>query len=272
MSENKILQIISNETKSSIDQMDIVTPSIYAYLFEKFASDHNEVIENEQELSVDLMKLECTNLTDLQTEASHSATILSENTDKAISAIKQKDEKSLNEVLEETKKLKLEVEKLKHAVYTDELTRAHNRKWLNDNYLEEGKETLKSQGVMALIDLNYFKQVNDIHGHIIGDKVLVYIANQLKSTRAYVVRYGGDEFLIMFDAKNSIKHATDNLEKIRENIISQKLKANNTKFTVSFSYGIVLYQKGDNLADTIALSDKNMYDDKIAIKKKITGI
>ncbi len=272
MTDNKMLHIISNETKSSIDQMSVVTPSIYASIFEKFASDHNEIIENEKELSVDLMKFECSNLTNLQSEATRSANSLTENTNKAISAIQDKDEVGLAQVLHETQKLKHEIDKLKEAVYKDELTRSNNRKWLHDNYLQEDKETLKSQGVMAIIDLNYFKQVNDVHGHIIGDKVLIFIANQLKSSKANVVRYGGDEFLIMFDTNNSLKHATDILKNIRESVISKKLKAHDTKFTVSFSYGLVTYQKDDNLAKTIELADKNMYNDKIQIKKRVTGI
>jgi len=272
MSDNKILHIISNETKSAIEQMDIVTPSIYASFFEKFAAEHDEVIENEKELAVDLVKLECSNLTDLQTEATQSANTLTKNTDKAISAIQQKDEKALNEVLQETNKLKLEIEKLKEAVYKDELTRSNNRKWLHDTYLNEDKETFIADGMMAIIDLNYFKQVNDTHGHIIGDKVLIFIANQLKSTREHVVRYGGDEFLIMFEAKNSLEYALNNLTKIREGVISKKLKAHDTKFTVSFSFGVVAYKQGDMLSTTIELADKNMYEDKIQIKKRVTGI
>ncbi len=272
MPDNSMLKIITNETKASIDQMDIVTPSIYASLFEKFASEHHEVIENEKNLSVDLMQLECSNLTDLQTEASQSANTLTKNTSKAISAIKEKDEASLNQVLEETQKLKHEIEKLKEAVYKDELTRANNRKWLHDTYLDEDNETLKEDGMLALIDLNYFKQVNDIHGHIIGDKVLIFIANQLKSTRAHVVRYGGDEFLVMFEARNSMQYALNTLTKIREDVISKKLKAHDSKFTVSFSFGVTPYKQGDALAKTIELADKNMYDDKIAIKKRVTGI
>ena len=272
MPNDSTLQLISNEAKSSIDQMKIVTPSMYASIFSQYAKEHNEVIEDEHNLSTSLLQLECSNLTNLQTEASRSTQQLTDSTTKAINAIKAKDEKSLAEVLEETTKLRSEIEKLKEAVYKDELTHAYNRKWLNDHYIDKETDALNAKGVLAIIDLNYFKQVNDTHGHIIGDKVLIFIANQLKTTRANVIRYGGDEFIIMFESNNSIKYATDNLEKIRESIISKKLKANETKFTVSFSYGLVLYEKGDNLAQTIELADKNMYNDKIQIKKRVTGI
>ena len=269
MSKNNILHIISNETKSSIDQMAVVTPSIYASIFTKYADEHDELIEDEHNLAVDILKQECSTLTHMQDDTSKNANILTKNTHKAIAAIKEKDEKGLAEVLKETQKLKAEIEKLKEAVYRDELTRAYNRKWLHDNYLREDSTSLKEAGTLAIIDLNYFKQINDIHGHIIGDKVLIYIANQLKSTRANVVRYGGDEFILLFEAKNSIKYAINTIETIREDVISKKLKAHDSKFTVSFSYGLVSFASGNDLAQTIELADKNMYEDKIKSKKEL---
>ena len=272
MSKNNILHIISNETKSSIDQMAVVTPSIYASIFTKYADEHNKIIEDEHDLAVDILKQECSTLTHMQDNTSKNANLLSKNTSKAITAIKQKDEKSLAEILNETQKLRAEIEKLKEAVYRDELTRSYNRKWLHDNYLEENNVSFKKAGTLAMIDLNYFKQVNDIHGHIIGDKVLIYIANQLKATKANVIRYGGDEFIVLFEAKNSMHHVNSTISKIREEIISKKLKAHSSRFTVSFSYGLVTYTTGNDLAKTIELADKNMYEDKIKIKKRVTGI
>ena len=272
MTENNILHIISNETKSSIDQMAVVTPSIYASIFTKYADEHNENIEGEHDLSVDILKQECSTLTNMQENNSKNANLLTQNTNKAIHAIKQKDEVGLAEVLRETQNLKAEIEKLKEAVYRDELTHAYNRKWLHDNYLNEDNISFKEAGTLAMIDLNYFKQVNDTHGHIIGDKVLIYISNQLKATKANVIRYGGDEFIVLFEAKNSIKYAINTIEAIRESIISKKLKAQKSKFTVSFSYGLVTYASGSDLAQTIELADKNMYEDKIKIKKRVTGI
>ena len=272
MSDNKILHLISNETKSSIDQMNIVTPSVYASIFSKFAQDHDEVIENEKELSVDLMKLECSTLTSLQTSTSKNAQLLTDNTQKAITAIKEKDTNSLEKVLQETQSLREEIEKLKEVIYTDELTRAYNRKWMHDKYIQENTNKFNTSGVLSIIDLNYFKQVNDTHGHIVGDKVLVFISNKLKLSRHKVIRYGGDEFIIIFDDNTTIQQAKRILNKIREDVINKKLKSHNTQFTVSFSFGSVMFQENDDLSQTIENADKNMYEDKIAIKRKITGI
>jgi diguanylate cyclase (GGDEF)-like protein len=272
MDNKETLQIISNETKDSINQLSIVTPTIYASIFSKFATNHNTVIEDDAELSKDLLVLECSNLTTLQNETSKNAMKLSQNTTKAINAIKKNDEKLLNTVLKETEDLRREVEKLKESVYNDELTRVHNRKWLNDQFLQENTELLKESGTLAIIDLNYFKIVNDTFGHIIGDKVLIFIANQLKQTRYSVVRYGGDEFIVMFPKSVTPAKALATLNTTREGIITKKLKAKDASFHVSFSIGTSPFNVGDSLAQTIENADKNMYKDKVEIKKRITGI
>jgi len=268
----KILQIISNDTKDSVLQMPIVTPSIYASIFSEYATKHNTEIDDEVELSKDLLKMECSSLTKLQETASQSASKLSDSASKAISAIKEKDETLLQEVLRETEILRAEVEKLKESVYKDELTHVYNRKWLHDNYLQKDSNLFSKSGTLVVIDLNYFKQVNDTHGHVIGDKVLIYIANQLKKTKHNVIRYGGDEFIIIFSDTTPLEDALDILKDIREDVISKKLKAHKTMFRVSFSLGGIEFKESDELESIIEKADKNMYDDKLEIKKRVTGL
>jgi diguanylate cyclase (GGDEF)-like protein len=272
MSEkNHILEIITNETRDTITKMDVVTPSIYASIFSKYAQEHNFNIQNEDELSRNLLKEECSYLTDLQHRTSKSANILTQNTTKAITAMRDKNDSLLQNVLQETEKLRIELEKLKESVYQDELTHAYNRKWLHDNYIKDGKTFIKN-GTLALLDLNYFKIINDTHGHIIGDKVLIFIANQLKIISKNVVRYGGDEFLVIFSENTTQNEAIEKLNKMRENILSKKLKAHKEMFTLSFSFGITAFKESDELAHIIEDADKNMYLDKIEFKKRVTGI
>lgn len=205
-------------------------------------------------------------------KTSKNAQNLSNNTHKAISAIKNKNEAELDEVLKETIELRKEIEKLKESVYKDELTHSYNRKWLHDQYLTEDSDKFKDAGTMAMIDLNYFKLVNDTHGHIIGDKVLIFIANQLKKTKYKVVRYGGDEFIILFQKNITTKKAKSILNELREDVISKKLKAHNTTFRTSFSIGVTQYVADETLLIVIERADKNMYEDKLEIKKRVTGI
>jgi len=267
-----ILKIISNETLSSVTDISIVTPTIYKSVFEQNASSHDTTLENEGELTDGILSAKISMFQNLQNETSKNAINLSANTSKAISAIKAKDETMLNEVLVETQNLRKEIEKLKEAVYKDELTHAFNRKWLHDTFLIGDGDKFNRAGTLAIMDLNFFKLVNDTHGHIIGDKVLIYIANQLKNTKESVIRYGGDEFIVIFSPKINSATALKKLDVIREEIISQKLKAGKASFRVSFSFGAYEFKEDDNLADVIELADKNMYNDKIEIKKRVTGI
>ena len=270
--DEKVLEIISNETKDFISGISIVTPSVYTDLFTKFALSHNASLNEEDKITDYLLSKKISLFTNLQDATSKNAKKLSESTDKALLAIKDKNEDILNEVLRETQNLHLEIERLKKSVYKDELTNIYNRKWLNDHFLEDESQSFKDFGTLAIIDLNYFKIINDTYGHIIGDKVLIYIANQLKKVSNSVVRYGGDEFIIIFSASTTKENAYAKLTNIREDVIKKHLVVKESSFKVSFSFGICEFKKGDILTDIIELADSNMYEDKIQIKNRITGI
>lgn len=270
--DEKILQVISNETKNSIGGMDVVTPTIYADIFSKFASSHNANISENNKVTDYLLSQKIAFFTNLQESTSKNAKKLSENTDKALLAIKDKNEVTLQEVLKETQELQREIERLKKSVYKDELTNMYNRKWLHDYYLDEESQNFKEDGTLAIIDLNYFKIINDTYGHVIGDKVLVYIANQLKKTKESVVRYGGDEFMIIFSDSTTIEEASSTINKIREDVIKKHLVAKESSFKVSFSFGLCQFKKGDSLSVITESADSRMYEDKIEIKKIVTGI
>ncbi len=267
-----IFKIITNEAKETISPMNVVTPTIYASIFSKYAHEHNQEINDEEKMAIDILKSECSNLTNLQNEVSKNADKLSNSTAKAIDAIKEQDTATLNEVFHETQLLKKEIEKLKDSLYKDELTQVYNRKWLHDKCLQEDSNNFKNDGVLVMLDLNYFKIINDTHGHIIGDKVLIFIANQLKKLKhQHTLRYGGDEFILLSTSATKTQ-ITQEVEQLRESILSKKLKAHNSEFRVSFSFGSAPYKQGDSLSAIIENADKVMYEDKEAIKKRVTGI
>lgn len=270
--DEKTLEIVSNETKSSIGDINIVTPLIYTDLFSKFASSHNAEISEENKITDHLLSQKIALFTSLQESTSKNAKKLSESTSKALSALKEKNETTLQEVLQETQKLQKEIERLRESVYKDELTSVYNRKWLHDYCLEDDSQNFKESGTLALIDLNYFKIINDTYGHIIGDKVLVFIASQLKKSKGSVIRYGGDEFIIIFSDSTTKEDADSKLYHIREDIIKKNLVVKESSFKVSFSFGVCKFKKNDLLSDIIELADTNMYDDKVQIKKRVTGI
>jgi diguanylate cyclase (GGDEF)-like protein len=270
--DDKILQVISNETKENIEKLDVVTPSIYTSIFSKHAMSHNAVLEDEDKITEALLDKKISMFEEIGEQTTQNALTLSEHTDRAISAIQDKDETILKEVLHETQALRKEIEKLKEYLYKDELTNTFNRKWIQDNLLKSEDKKFKHNGTLAIIDLNYFKIINDTYGHIIGDKVLLYIATQLKEIKENVIRFGGDEFIIIFSKNIKKDTAHSKLYNLREDMIKKKLKSKDSSFRVSFSFGITEFNEDDTLNDVIESADKNMYDDKIEIKKRITGI
>ena len=271
-SNEAILKIISNETIDATRNISIITPSIYKSLFVKNATMHGTDLSEEDKITDTLLDSKINMCNTTQEQNSKNITKLSDSTNKAIVAMKEKDEATLGEVLRETNELRKEIEKLKEAVYKDELINVHNRKWMHDKFLDEDSSEFKKAGTLAIIDLNYFKLVNDTYGHVIGDKVLVFIANQLKMTKESVVRYGGDEFIVLFSDMIDQETAFNKLNHIREKVISKKLKTNDASFRVSFSIGTYQFKRGESLSETIELADKNMYSDKVKIKQEVTGI
>ena len=93
-------------------------------------------------------------------------------------------------------------ETLEQAALTDSLTGMQNRRYFDDalrEYLEEFRRISKPVGLMIL-DLDHFKEVNDTHGHDVGDEVLRAVASCLKDMTRYhdvVARLGGEEFAVV---------------------------------------------------------------------------
>ncbi|MDD9157421.1 GGDEF domain-containing protein [Aliivibrio sp. S4TY2] len=122
--------------------------------------------------------------------------------------------------------------------------------------------------VLAFIDLNGFKKINDGYGHDIGDSVLVEFSEIMQShirsdtQEDIIVRYGGDEFIIFFN--------TNDLEQINIKLkqINQYVKNHFDKkgFRLSFSYGLSINLK-NNVDNAIKIADQSMYIEKRLFKE-----
>lgn len=113
-----------------------------------------------------------------------------------------------------------------------------------------------------MVDLNKFKQINDNFGHVVGDKVLIHIAFKLKETGGRVVRYGGDEFIIIFDAKISKDEITKKMRTILDYCHNVHFKVEQKEFKINFAYGMAPFSQGSNIDTIIEAADKSMYENK----------
>lgn len=140
---------------------------------------------------------------------------------------------------------------------TDQLTQIHNRRMIINTFEKASNDEL----CIALIDLDHFKGINDRYGHVFGDEVLKKVANTIRlSIRNgdMVGRYGGEEFMIMFD-QTTIDEAKTIIERILRNIEDLEWGSKDLKTTASA--GLVYSQKikGDDL---IREADELLYASK----------
>lgn len=159
-------------------------------------------------------------------------------------------------IVEETKRIYQE--KLANV---DPLTGAFNRRYLNEfsvKYLEIIKKEKKDLSLL-MIDLDDFKNINDTFGHEVGDTVIKELVNISKQTvrkSDFIVRFGGDEFIILL--------LDTNIEKAK--IIANKIIKNinefnkNKEFIFTVSIGTSSYQKEDISIDSLILrADDSLY-------------
>ncbi len=243
---------ITANIKKTIAPLDIVFPSRYGKLY----------AESARSLNLDLTPEELLDSEMLSEKVVQHVIALSSCADKAIKAIESEDKKTLQAVLAETKALHAEIDELQKIIYEDTLTKCYNRKWFEDMYLNANNHTLRSSGTMVIVDLNKFKSINDSFGHIVGDKVLVHISGKLKETGGNVIRYGGDEFLVIFDMTHFPSQIKQSLDEMIESYSKSSFKVEKESFKVSFAYGLVPFTIGSDLYTIIDIADKEMYRNK----------
>lgn len=186
---------------------------------------------------------------------------------------------SLEEKIQERTQELLEAnERLKSLSVTDELTQLSNRRYFSE-YFEKTWELAKRKGVnvsLVLCDIDFFKMVNDTHGHQIGDEVLKSVATALKESLKrntdFVARYGGEEFVIvMYDA--NFEEASLVCQRIQENLKKDQLVTpEGTKIepvTMSFGISSLIPKNDENCESIIKNADDALYEAKRSGRNRI---
>lgn len=157
---------------------------------------------------------------------------------------------------------------LEHTAFLDPLTGLSNRRLFNDRLASAlAQSRHASQGcAVVLIDLDQFKQVNDTLGHAAGDRLLIEIANRIRSFPAVpqdAARLGGDEFaLILRDSAASEGNAHSMIDRLRE-AIAEPVLFDGQRICPSASVGVAFasesISRGSELLED---ADADMYRDK----------
>ena len=243
---------ITNQVKQAIHNVPIVFPAQYGKLYYEASQSRDIHLKPDELLTYEM----------LDEKIVRNIITLSECADHAITAIETEDKSLLTSILEKTKQLQQEIQELQKIVYEDGLTKSYNRKWFDDTILTQDKLSLRDSGTIVMIDLNKFKEINDTYGHLVGDKVLIHVTAKLKESGGRVVRYGGDEFIVVFDAKVSTSAIKAKIENILRYFEKIHFKVEDKSFKVSFAYGMAPFTRGADVLHVVEAADKSMYRHK----------
>jgi diguanylate cyclase (GGDEF)-like protein len=115
-----------------------------------------------------------------------------------------------------------------------------------------------------MIDFDDFKIINDTYGHLAGDFILKKVSSLLMgkiNTEDSLCRYGGDEFIVIFDSFNE-REAYQLLEEFRNKIEKTSFLFNGNKLSLTLSIGISKVEDGEDVDAALSKVDKRLYRSK----------
>jgi diguanylate cyclase (GGDEF)-like protein len=156
---------------------------------------------------------------------------------------------------------------------TDPLTSLSNRRDLDERLIEE-KATADRHGhsfSLILCDIDRFKQFNDRYGHECGDYVLTSTAKLLRQgvrTSDHVGRWGGEEFLVVLPETDTAS-AQIIAEKLRNKIDHQEHHYHEHTLSVTVTFGIATYRRGEAIEATLIRADMALYEGKASGRNRV---
>lgn len=177
------------------------------------------------------------------------------------------------ELVESTINIRIQLkekELLAKLAQTDSLTGIPNRLKLDKVLVESHNKAKDEQNLygVLLLDIDYFKKINDTHGHQVGDQVLVEVSallsNHIRSTDI-VGRWGGEEFLVIYEG-NDHDTLLELAERLRISIADHDFPIN---ISLTTSIGVATYEKGDDIHTVLSRADKALYKAKNAGRNRV---
>lgn len=160
---------------------------------------------------------------------------------------------------------------LEKLAITDVLTDLYNRRHADHLLQVEAKRADRSGGglLIAMLDIDHFKRVNDEFGHACGDKVLVAVSAVIRRSLRdvdHACRYGGEEFLLILPA-TSLDLGLLALERLADNI--RKLRVPPLDRALTISGGVTAFITGESIETTVRRADDALYQAKASGRDRI---
>ncbi len=164
-------------------------------------------------------------------------------------------------------------EELKQKAIVDQLTGLYNRRYLFEQLEQYFSLHMRhgQQYSLVIIDIDYFKKVNDTYGHQVGDFVLNHFSTFLKEnvrTTDLVARYGGEEFVVVFH-EVSLLDASETIDRMRMEIEQMIVRYENLELRYTFSAGVVNFEEVESLDEVVSLADERLYGAKETGRNKV---
>lgn len=151
-------------------------------------------------------------------------------------------------------------------INTDTLTKIANRNFYNIS-IQKAYSRWQTTGVnivLALADIDHFKNINDKYGHLTGDKVLMKIASIFQDSMRFIdflARYGGEEFVVIFEGL-SLEQSKEKLENLRLEIENFHFLFRGNRVPVTVSFGLTNIIQGDDTDSLFTRADEALYKAK----------
>ncbi len=175
----------------------------------------------------------------------------------------------LSQALDEVSTLRERLESMRAETQKDPVTTLMNRESFDLALAEALEKSDRTGAVFSLLmmDIDFFKTVNDSFGHLTGDRVLRLVAQTVRHNlkgHDIVARYGGEEFVVILP-DTDLEAASAVAEKLRFAVMSRELVRRSTGQNlgrVTISVGVARYREGDTARNLIARADHNLYSAK----------
>lgn len=182
----------------------------------------------------------------------------------------------VEEMEQETRKVKAHMEEERLRARTDPLTGLPNRAAYDEQIEQEYERWSRYKTAFSVVvcDLDFFKKVNDTYGHLAGDKVLRLVAKVIsKNIRVtdFVGRFGGEEFVIILPSTEATE-TVQAMEKLRETLAGSPFNFHSKPVNITMSFGVTEIREGDSLEDLFTRADQALYQAKEGGRNQVCAL
>ncbi len=154
---------------------------------------------------------------------------------------------------------------------TDPLTGLLNRRAFFEGAVELCARAAEGNALSAvMLDIDHFKQVNDLYGHDMGDEVIRAVAKEAVRESASAGRLGGEEFALLLDGR-AMSRALETAEGLRRRMSALRFRSGNKTFTLTCSFGVSEWEPGDTIDRLLKRADVALYAAKTSGRNRVVA-